>query len=992
MPFSHRPGAPLALTRRRLLAVGAAGLGAFALPIGAPNSANAATDAYAALRSSWATSLSGGAIDSSNSIFATALAGLNAEAEAYLSTLESGSGITSLWPDLPLGSASANLTSTFNRLLTLALAYVTPGTDYTGSSSLATSIVDALTFMVTGPYASTVTPYGNWWDWQIGSTHALEDAAVLMYGELSSTLISDIWSSISGFVTSPSAQMIVSNGKTTTATGANLLDLCRAWIIAGTLTETSSTISTAVSAISAALPFVMCGGNGLYSDYSCVFHSGVAYTGSYGAVEWNDLQALVALLVGSTWAITDSNLANYADGVTYGLAPMVYNGLMLDSVRGRAISRYAETDSTDGFNAALILLGWAGATTDSTQAAAWKATAKGWLQRNTVTTISATTTVIVNTTTGATVTTSAVGVAAIASAHAVLTDSSITAAAEPEAHNQFPNMARAVHRRPGWAYSISMCSDNIMRYEVINSENLQGWYTGDGMGQLYLDGDIAQYNDEFWCTVDPYLLPGVTADQGTLANSAGANTFPATKWVGGSVLGGVYGALGMQLKAYSTDLAGYKSWFCLDDAVVCLGAGITSTSGNTVLTTVENRNLHSIGSNDLYINGTEQSISAGWSSTVSAVHSACITGVAGYYFLWSAGANNIEFALTNQTGAWSDINISGLTTSETRPYLSIAFNHGTDPSGATYSYVVLPNATETETAAYAASPSVSVVSNTATVQAITDSSLGVTMANFFAAGTAGSITVNAPASVSVQQAAGELTIAVSDPTWTASTVEVTVAASGFTSLVSASDGLTVLSATSSGVTLLVETGGSRGATFTATLSTSGTAATTRTATMLAPTGDTYVRGGTYAATNYSTTNTMVVKNSTGAYDRVALLQFDTSSISGTVKRAILWLNGFVSDSGGSQTTLTAYELSSSSWSASTVTFDTAPTLSTALGSGQISDLTDWVGLDVTAAVQTGTGAVTALGVWQESTSTCLATVLYSSVEADYQTPVLEVIV
>ncbi|HEX4791121.1 MAG TPA: polysaccharide lyase family 8 super-sandwich domain-containing protein, partial [Actinospica sp.] len=486
------------------------------------------------------------------------------------------------------------------------------------------------------------------------------------------------------------------------------------------------------------------------------------------------------------------------------------------------------------------------------------------------------------------------------------------------------------------------------------------------------------------------LLPGTTADAGTLANSAGQATFPATKWVGGSVLGGSYGAVGMQLKAYSTNLTGYKSWFCLDSGVVCLGAGITSTSGNHVLTTVENRNLHTAGNNALYINGAEQSIAAGWSDTVSGVHSACLTGVAGYYFLWPAGANAVDFALTNRTGNWTQVNSGAPTTlaNDTRPYLSIAVDHGADPTGATYSYVVLPNATAAQTAAYAAAPSVSVLANTATVQAISDTALGVTMANFFAAGTAGPITVNAPASVSVQNANGKLTIAVSDPSWNSATVEVRVAISGFTSVSSVSTGMTVLSAGGGVVSLLAETGGARGATFTAALGT-GTAPAATTATLLGASANTYVRGGSpYATENFGGESSMVVKNATGTYQRISLLEFDTAAITGTVRRAVLWLNGYVADSGGSQTSLTAYELAAGTWTETGVTFATAPALGTALGSGEISDLTDWVGLDVTAAVRTGSGAVTAVGVYQASAA--LAVELSTS-HAAAGAPVLEIL-
>lgn len=976
------------LTRRRLIALSAAGTGGLLLPGGFSGVGWADADPYAPLRAAWSAYLTGGAIDPSDAVYAPALTGLNNLTAAYLSDLQSPQ-TGSLWPDMPLGKVSANITGIFKRLRTMALAYATPGTAYTGSASLASTILEGLDFMLAGPYAPTNAQYNNWWDWQIGSTQALEDTAILLYPQLSATEIANCWASIKAFVPNPGLMNVAGNVQT--ATGANLLDLCRSWIVAGALTENSDTISTAVAAISSALPFVL-SGDGLYPDYSFAFHSGIAYTGTYGSIEFADLAALALLLNGSQWMITDPNLHTFTDAVTEGYAPFVYNGLMMDSVRGRAISRYNESDAGDGFTAAINLLLWAQATSDPAQAAAWRATAKGWLRRNTVTNVTATTSTITNFTTGASVTTSAVSLASIALAESVLGNSSVAAAPEPLAHKQFPNMARVVHRRPGWAYSIAMSSDVVKRFEVTNAENLHGWYTGDGMGYLYLDADVAQFNDAFWDTVDAYRLPGTTADSGALANSAGQATFPATKWVGGSVLNGTYGAVGMQLKAYSTNLTGTKSWFCLDDAVVCLGAGITSTSGNDVVTTVENRNLHAVGKNALYIDGVKRPISAGWSETRERLTTACLSGVAGYYFpqQYGDGANPVRFALTDQTGNWTDVNALAPTTlpSDTRPYLSIVVDHGANPNAATYAYVILPNATERQTATYAASGPVRIVSNTAEVQAIEDRRLGVTMANFFAAGTVGPLTVSAPASVSVQESHGRLTIAVSDPTWTSPTVEVEVALHGFGSVLSVSDGLTVLSADHGVIRLVAETGGSRGATFTAVLR-DGTPQSAAHATQLSATDSTYVRGGTpYSTENFGGQTSMVVRNDVGAANEISLLKFDTSTVTGTVKRAVLWVNGRVAGSAGSQTQLTAYALSSSDWTESAVTYATAPSLSTELGSGTISSLTDWVGLDVTKAFAGGAGAVAALGVWGVPRGLA---VNLSTAHAASGAPVLEII-
>lgn len=146
-------------------------------------------------------------------------------------------------------------------------------------------------------------------------------------------------------------------------------------------------------------------------------------------------------------------------------------------------------------------------------------------------------------------------------------------------------MGRAVHRRNGWCFAISMCSGRVSRYESINGENLKGFHTGAGMIYLY-DDDATQYTDNFWPTVDPYRLAGTTVDHKPIAD-AGGRADPTTTWAGGAVLDRKYLAAGMALQAAETDLAGKKSWFCFDEYVVCAGVGITATSGYRVETVLE---------------------------------------------------------------------------------------------------------------------------------------------------------------------------------------------------------------------------------------------------------------------------------------------------------------------------------------------------------------------------------------------------------------------
>ena len=971
------------LSRRRFLQLtGAATALAGAVQWASPPRAWAA-DAYDTLRGRWLELLTGTGFDATAAPFASALATIGSQASTYQGSMAAGTA--SLWPDLPLGSVSANITTSYTRLKTMALAYVQPGTGLTGSTSLATAVTTGLDYLAGNAYTATATTYNNWWDWQIGSPEALLDTCVLMYSQLSSTEVANYCAAVDHYV--PDSAVSSYSG---TSTGANRVDLCRVMALRGVLGKSSAKLATAAAALSPVFPHVLTG-DGLYADGSFVQHTYVPYTGSYGEVMLSGLSRMLWLLAGSTWAVTDTLQQNVYDSVAAAYAPFLFNGLVMDGVSGRAISRGLSTsdplqiqqdDHRRGHTLIADVLRLAGSgVASSTQSAQWLAMAKGWMQRDYYSPYLSDATQ---------------GVPELARAQALLNDSTVTASAEPSGHRVFA-MDRAVHRRSGWAAAVSMCSARTTFYENGNGENVRGWHTNNGMlswwGAGYGNG---QYSDAFWPTVNPYRLPGTTVSTLALADGAGGTwgaAHPAAVWAGGAT-DGSYAAIGQDVRGLSSTLAGKKSWFFLDDSVMCLGAGISCSDGVAVETVVDNRNLGATGTHGFTVDGVAQSTTLGWTAQFTGAKSMAIAGFGGYVFPGGATVNALREA---RTGAWSDINSGGTTTALTRRYLTLWFAHGTDPGAASYSYLLMPGADAAAAAARAAAPTVTVVANTAAVQAVTDSASGVTAANFFAAGSAGPLTVDAPCSVLVREQSGTLSVSVADPSRTVATVRVTVARSGYVSA-TAGTGVTVLS-TSGAVTLLVELGGSQGGSRTVTLSTSGTAVTAATATRLSPKADTYVRdGSSYAAVNYGTATTMTVKNTdttASGYSREALLSFDTSAITGSVSRAVLWTHGYVADSGGTQTTLQAFATASDSWSETAVTWNTAPALGTALGTGQVSTAADWIGLDVTSAVAASVGAAggdgtASLAVFEPLDAVGLA-VLLNSRENTANQPVLQVI-
>lgn len=718
-------------------------------PTAAATTAEAA-DAFDTLRLRWRALTLGTGFDAAAEPYATKLATLGAAARTSLASMAPATG--SLWPDQPL-SSTASITGSYARLNEMAQAWAQPATGSTADPALIAAVVQGLDHLYGQVYNENTTPFlPNWWDWQIGSPRLLLDTVTVAYDALSAAQTASYLRAVDHFV--PDSAV---GSYTGTSTGANRVDLCRVIATRGVLGKSAAKLVLARDALSPVFPYVTAG-DGLYADGSFVQHTYVAYTGSYGEVQIDGLARLFALLAGSTWAVTDPNRQIILDSVEKAYAPFLYNGLVMDAVSGRAISRgIATTDPTriqgddhrrgHPLLAHIALLAEGASATERTR---WQGLVKGWIQRDYYSPVLAD---------------AKLGIADLARLQAIA-DSAVTAVPEPVAHRLFPGMDRAVHRRADWAASISMASKRITYYENGNGENLRGWHTGSGMlswwGSTYGNG---QYSDAFWPTVDPYRLPGTTVSKKALADGAGGAwgaARPDATWVGGAT-DGVFAAVGQHLKGLSSTMTARKSWFCLDDTVVCLGAGITSTDGTAVETVVENRNLGATGTHGLAVNGTTQSTALGWTATLAGTTWARITGFGGYVFPGGGGAT-VKAVREARTGTWAAINTGGTTDELTRRYLTLWLDHGVNPTNASYAYLVMPGATAAATAARAAATGWLVtLANTAAQQGVSVPSLGFTGINFWSAGTVGGVTASIPACVMIRVSGTTATICVSEP-------------------------------------------------------------------------------------------------------------------------------------------------------------------------------------------------------------------------------------
>ncbi|MFI2761583.1 polysaccharide lyase 8 family protein [Streptomyces echinatus] len=722
----------MGMSRRALLLAAALA----ATPVAGARAAG--DDPYDVLRRRWLGIALGAGYDPAAEPYASRLRQLGERAREFRAAMAPAPA--SLWPGHPFDPPSG-ITFSYGRLWTMTQAYAQDGTGVTGDPGLLADVLRGLDHLSATVYHPATTRYGNWWEWQIGSPRLLTDITAALHEQLGPERVSAACAAVDHFI--PDTMLTDYSG---TSTGANRVDLCRSVALRGILGRDPDRIALARDALSPVFPYVT-RGDGLYADGSFVQHTQVAYSGTYGQVLLDGLGRLFALLAGSVWEVTDPARQNFLDSVEHAYAPLIHDGLVMDCVNGRAISRgYLRGDDqhvmrSDHYHGQALIAAVALLADGASEAERqrWHGRVKGWIQRDTVVPV---------------LTSPQFGVADLARLHAIA-GAPVPAAPEPLGHRLFPAMDRAVHRTPRFTAALAMASDRIAHYECGNGENPRGWHTGSGMLSWWPRGRSDQYTDWYWPTVDWYRLPGTTVSARRLPDRAGGEwgaPRPDVRWVGGTT-DGTHAAVGQHLKGLGSTLEAHKSWFFLTDAVVCLGAGIACSDGVPVETVLDNRNLGENGTQRL-VRGRD------WAHLEE--HGGWILPYGG----------ELRTLREDRTGAWSDINTTSDTERRTRRWQTLWLDHGTDPVAAGYVYVLLPGATREQTAARAGDRHwLCVLANDTVCQAVAVPRLGLTAANFWRAGTVGELTVSAGASVLVVRRGRTATVRVSEPPRTGAPLE-----------------------------------------------------------------------------------------------------------------------------------------------------------------------------------------------------------------------------
>ena len=783
-------------------------------------------DELASMRETYANNLTGN--DMSNKEDAEYLTYMKKYEDAAAAALEqinmdAGKG-TKLFNDLELldwankgdnnSHGSATLTTTTTRIKDLVMAYKSQGTKYYNDPEVKKAIDVCLDYLMSGfpnilNYHDRV--FGNWWDWSIGVPKDLTIVGILLYDDLDETYRRQLYNMIQILVPDVNYYWGRSaNGRATryTATGANGTEMAMNTVLNGMIGNDPVSLFKASDTMVNELRYVEDGKEGFYRDGSFRQHGNFAYSGSYGVEKLRAVTTLATVLNNSTWECTDADSNIVYEWILNAFRPLYADGAIFDMVQGRSISRFNRSDITTGRYAMDAIVRLA-----ANAPAQYKKALDTFVK-----------------------TQAALGVAYDPASYyggmkslssLVLVKNYISDETIPLDTDTYTKiyglMDKAVAHGDGYALGFSMFSSRMGGVESINNENFKGWNTSDGMLTLY-NGDQGQFGEGFWATVDPTRLAGITTNHETKPMSSNNIKTNDRDWVGGSALYmDNYASVGMDFKSTISDLEAKKSWFVFDDQIVALGAGITTTAGDYTETVVENRKTGN--NNKLLVNGSEAVAANG--TEQKAVNWAWLSENAkgsaiGYYF---PGETQLSLKRETRTGRWTDVNKNlkpGDADEVTKDYISIAMEHGTAPTDASYEYVLLPGKTSEEMAAYAESNGIKILSNTKQLQAAADTKSGVSGYNFWSAGESTvpeesgitKLTSDAPVSLTMfNDGSRNIHLAVSDPTQKGSTVTLRLEGTGL-SVAGADEGV-AMNADASGVTLVVNVANKSGATINA---------------------------------------------------------------------------------------------------------------------------------------------------------------------------------
>lgn len=737
---------------------------------------------------------------------------IDAQEQSYKNDIES-----KLSTDPSSGYLFSDIGSTWNtaqmstmavRIKAMAFLYQTNNSVYYKDNDLKQKIEYSLKWFYDNVYNENTT-YSElqWYDYRIGVPLNLVDALALMKGEISDSVLQNSINSIDYFEPDDSKD-------TSFSSGANRMDQAFVVAMLGVISGEQKQIDLATQVLqysfNTVTPGVLASNDGFYKDGTFIQHRHTPYTSGYGATYLSRSAELFKLFAGTSQLAqfkTLKSMYTYLD-TTY--LPVLYKNEVLDMTRGRGISLQSVANE-DVANAMLYDMytisqkngdsAYRGRYNKILKSSIIASSSKADFYKKLPLPVAQTfKSIVLNTN--------------ISGNPVEMTPQNIMMASG----------SQMIDRRAKYTASISMFSKEISSFEYISGANKFGFYTGTGALSLYNGDESLKGN--YYPTLDDtknpdgtsgqnYMtsLPGTTTDHkiGELINTdTGLNSpasYPNTESWSGGVSDGQNGSASLDYsmeKVTGSSLKAQKSWFFLDDRIVALGTGITSSENLDTETIVENRQLINNKTNALNVTG--QTLLDGQDKTITDARWANLKGATasqniGYVFFNPTTVNAFQ---KEKSGNWNALNTHNKSLNVTADYAGISIPHGKNPEDASYSYMIIPGLSEAETEDYYnhSFMNTGIIVNDPRVQGVADKVNNLFMLNYFKSGslTYESDEINfymsaaTPGSIMFRKSAADntKTVTISDPTKEQDKIEFSIDKVAGDVLQSNSDGVTVV--------------------------------------------------------------------------------------------------------------------------------------------------------------------------------------------------------
>lgn len=642
-----------------------------------------------------------------------------------------------IWEDNHDLSLSQTQTDYYKRLYDMSKSYSMKGSKFYQDSETLQAILKGLKLVHEKAYNPSFSPYhGNWWNWEIGNPIILGNILCLLGDEIPKVDRDKYCDTIRFFQPDPYFSGLRrkpdNNEQTRYSVGANRIDTAKVAMLLGINSKDQEQLDLARDSVSDTFLIIDedevaagTGANGLYKDWSYVQHEDVAYIGTYGNVLLGGLGELMNALSDTPWEIKDSKIENIYKMIIHSFQPLMYKGHVMECVNGRGSSRQEMGDNGTG-HAIINSVLWFTKFAPKEYADQYKKMVKRWILEDQVRDFIKTTD----------------NVMLLQIAKEILENDSIVPREELIGNFAFNNMDRMVHRRENFSAALSMNSNRIRTYEFMLEENKKGYYTSDGKLDIY-NGDQFEYTHDYWATIHPNKLTGITVDTKELEDGEGYFKNSET-WVNNMSFENTIGIAGMQLNKNhipDIDLKAKKSYFMLKNEIVALGTDINSSKDRKVETIVDTRKLKKDMSNEvvvkdeyIYLEGNHEDYSMG------------------YFFL---AKQKIEVEKYTRKTSWREVNKNGDTEIKEQGYITISIDHGPKVNNGEYAYIMVPNARQEDLKDYDKKAEIEIISNTKEIQAIKYKD--IIMANIWDSKThtVGNLQVTGPVSIIIEESTGK---------------------------------------------------------------------------------------------------------------------------------------------------------------------------------------------------------------------------------------------